>query len=69
MSIFVLKVLLTCYQPPKYLFSKKRIEENSHHLTSVDLTTSSEKSSIHVFIKKSIDRLKGSDKDLPQVSY
>ena len=47
--------------------SKKRIEENAGHLTSVDLTSSTEKSKIHMFIKKSIDRLKGTDKNLPQV--
>jgi len=50
-------------------YSKKRIDENSSHLTSVDLTSSVEKSKIHVFIKRSIDRLKGTDKELPQVKY
>ncbi|KAF6036501.1 hypothetical protein EB796_005177 [Bugula neritina] len=52
-----------------FTFSKKRIDENSSHLTSVDLTSSVEKSKIHVFIKRSIDRLKGTDKELPQVKY
>lgn len=51
------------------LNSKKRIEENAGHLTSVDLTSSTEKSKIHIFIKKSIDRLKGTDKNLPQVAH
>ena len=50
-----------------FTFSKKKIEENAANLQSVDLTTSSEKSEIHVFFHKCIDRLKGSDKSLPQV--
>ena len=51
-----------------FTFSKKRIEDNANHLNSVDLTTSTEKSEIHVFFQRCISRLKGSDKDLPQVS-
>ncbi|GFO05994.1 helicase ski2w [Plakobranchus ocellatus] len=50
-----------------FTFSKKKIEENAGNLQSVDLTTSSEKSEIHVFFHKCIDRLKGSDRSLPQV--
>ena len=52
-----------------FTFSKKRIEENANHLHSVDLTTSSEKSEIHVFFQKCISRLKGTDKQLPQVLH
>ena len=52
-----------------FTFSKKRIEENANHLHSVDLTTSNEKSEIHVFFQKCISRLKGTDKELPQVSH
>ncbi|GFS05858.1 helicase SKI2W [Elysia marginata] len=50
-----------------FTFSKKKIEENAGNLQSVDLTTAAEKSEIHVFFHKCIDRLKGSDKSLPQV--
>ncbi|XP_041481057.1 helicase SKI2W-like [Lytechinus variegatus] len=50
-----------------FTFSKKRCNDNSTQLSNLDLTTNSEKSEITVFIKKSVDRLKGSDKKLPQV--
>ncbi|RUS89106.1 hypothetical protein EGW08_003114 [Elysia chlorotica] len=50
-----------------FTFSKRKIEENAINLQSVDLTTASEKSEIHVFFHKCMDRLKGSDKSLPQV--
>ena len=50
-----------------FTFSKKRIEENANHLRTVDLTTTSEKSEVHIFFQKCIGRLKGTDKDLPQV--
>lgn len=39
----------------------------AHGLTSVDLTTSTEKHEIHVFIEAALDRLKGPDRKLPQV--
>jgi antiviral helicase SKI2 len=50
-----------------FTFSKKRIEENAQHLSSGDLLTASEKSEIHIFFQKSISKLKGSDRQLPQV--
>eukprot|EP00057_Strongylocentrotus_purpuratus_P022189 XP_011676663.1 PREDICTED: helicase SKI2W [Strongylocentrotus purpuratus] len=52
-----------------FTFSKKRCNDNSSQLSNLDLTTSSEKSEITVFIKKCVDRLKGSDKKLPQVVH
>ncbi|XP_071485976.1 superkiller complex protein 2-like [Diadema antillarum] len=52
-----------------FTFSKKRCNENAAQLSSLDLTTGKEKSEITVFIKKSVDRLKGSDKKLPQVVH
>lgn len=36
-------------------------------MTSIDLTSSSEKSEIRVFCDKAFSRLKGSDRNLPQV--
>ncbi|XP_068695347.1 superkiller complex protein 2-like [Montipora foliosa] len=51
-----------------FTFSRKRCDENADQLGNLDLTTSTEKSLIHVFIKKCVARLKGSDRDLPQVS-
>ena len=50
-----------------FTFSKKKIDENATNLSNLDLTTSSEKSDIHVFFQKCVSRLKGSDKSLPQV--
>lgn len=50
-----------------FTFSKKRIEDNANHLRSVDLSTASEKSEVHIFFQKCISRLKGTDKELPQV--
>ncbi|KAG6897960.1 hypothetical protein C0992_008350 [Termitomyces sp. T32_za158] len=50
-----------------FTFSKKRCEENAGTLTNVDLCTSVEKSEVHVAIEKALSRLKGSDKQLPQI--
>ncbi|KAH7729260.1 helicase [Aphelenchoides avenae] len=51
-----------------FVFSRKRCDENAHLLQSVDLTTAKEKSEVHKFFSRCIDRLKGSDKLLPQAS-
>ncbi|KAI0361085.1 antiviral helicase [Trametes cingulata] len=50
-----------------FTFSKKRCEENAGTLTNADLCTTVEKSEIHVAIEKALSRLKGSDKQLPQI--
>uniref|UniRef100_F1KR63 Helicase SKI2W n=2 Tax=Ascaris suum TaxID=6253 RepID=F1KR63_ASCSU len=50
-----------------FVFSRRRCDENAALLQSVDLTTAKEKSEIHHFFSKCIDRLRGSDKKLPQV--
>ncbi|KAH9897909.1 antiviral helicase [Cubamyces lactineus] len=50
-----------------FTFSKKRCEENAATLTNADLCTAVEKSEIHVAIEKALSRLKGSDKQLPQI--
>ncbi|CAG8516159.1 9016_t:CDS:10, partial [Ambispora leptoticha] len=50
-----------------FTFSKKKCDENAQGLTNVDLCSAIEKSKIHVFIEKSLTRLKGTDKKLPQV--
>uniref|UniRef100_A0A914GV98 Helicase ATP-binding domain-containing protein n=1 Tax=Globodera rostochiensis TaxID=31243 RepID=A0A914GV98_GLORO len=50
-----------------FVFSRQRCDDNAQSLQSVDLTTADEKSAIHRFFNKCIDRLKGSDKMLPQV--
>ncbi|KAL5012765.1 hypothetical protein ScPMuIL_011316 [Solemya velum] len=50
-----------------FTFSKRKIDDNAQNLTSLDLTNANEKSKIHVFFHDSISRLKGSDRQLPQV--
>ena len=50
-----------------FTFSRDRCNSNADSLSSLDLTTGKEKSEIHVFFKKSISLLKGSDQQLPQV--
>lgn len=51
-----------------FIFSKKKIEDTSNNLGSLDLTDQKEKSEIHIFFHKSMNRLKGADKKLPQVN-
>ncbi|OAC97582.1 hypothetical protein MUCCIDRAFT_45570 [Mucor lusitanicus CBS 277.49] len=50
-----------------FTFSKKRCEEYASGLSKTDLCTSLEKSEIHVFIERSLVRLRGTDKFLPQI--
>ncbi|GBE77514.1 Putative ATP-dependent RNA helicase [Sparassis crispa] len=50
-----------------FTLSKKRCEENAGTLTNADLCTSVEKSEIHVAIEKALSRLKGTDRQLPQI--
>ncbi|EKM61427.1 uncharacterized protein PHACADRAFT_156677 [Phanerochaete carnosa HHB-10118-sp] len=50
-----------------FTFSKKRCEENAGTLTNLDLSTSVEKSEVHVMIEKALSRLKDADRRLPQI--
>jgi antiviral helicase SKI2 len=50
-----------------FCFSKKRCDAIADALHSLDMTTATEKSEIHVFCDKALARLKGSDRELPQV--
>lgn len=51
-----------------FTFSKRKCEEYADALTNIDLSNgASEKSEIHVFCEKSLSRLKGTDRELPQV--
>ena len=50
-----------------FCFSKKRCDALADVLKSLDLTNSSEKSEIHIFCDRAVSRLRGSDKELPQV--
>ncbi len=51
-----------------FTFSRNRCNDNADSLSSLDLTTTNEKSGIHVFFQKSISILKGCDRELPQVN-
>ncbi|KAG9453871.1 hypothetical protein H6P81_006775 [Aristolochia fimbriata] len=50
-----------------FCFSKNRCDKSADNLPGTDLTTSSEKSEIRLFCDKAFSRLKGSDRNLPQV--
>ncbi|XP_071383595.1 superkiller complex protein 2 [Centroberyx affinis] len=50
-----------------FTFSRTRCDENARSLTSMDLTTSVEKAEIHSFFQKSLSRLRGGDRQLPQI--
>ncbi|KAJ5172571.1 hypothetical protein N7492_005164 [Penicillium capsulatum] len=50
-----------------FVFSKKRCEENADSLSNQDFCNASEKSLIHMFIEKSLTRLKPEDRVLPQI--
>ncbi|VFQ98227.1 unnamed protein product [Cuscuta campestris] len=50
-----------------FCFSKTRCDKSADNLRGTDLTSSSEKSEIRVFCDKAFSRLKGSDRNLPQV--
>ncbi|XP_014671078.1 PREDICTED: helicase SKI2W-like [Priapulus caudatus] len=52
-----------------FTFSKKRCDENASQLSSLDLLTAAGKSEVHVFFQRCISRLKGTDKELPQVIH
>lgn len=50
-----------------FCFSKNRCDKSADKMTGTDLTSSSEKSEIRIFCDKAFSRLKGSDRNLPQV--
>lgn len=50
-----------------FAFSKKLCEESANKLNKIDLSSASEKSEIHLFLEASIQRLSGTDRELPQV--
>ena len=50
-----------------FCFSKNRCDKSADSMYGTDLTSSSEKSEIRVFCDKAFSRLKGSDRNLPQV--
>ncbi|KAL7418292.1 Antiviral helicase ski2 [Cryptotrichosporon argae] len=51
-----------------FVFSKKKCEEFASTLGSTDLCDATEKSQVHLTWEKALNRLKGSDKTLPQIT-
>ncbi|KAI7756452.1 hypothetical protein M8C21_002341 [Ambrosia artemisiifolia] len=52
-----------------FCFSKNRCDKSADNLRDTDLTSRSEKSEIRIFCDKAFSRLKGSDRNLPQVLF
>uniref|UniRef100_A0A8C5GEG5 SKI2 homolog, superkiller viralicidic activity 2-like n=1 Tax=Gouania willdenowi TaxID=441366 RepID=A0A8C5GEG5_GOUWI len=50
-----------------FTFSRNRCDDNARSLDSMDLTSSVEKAEIHSFFQKSLSRLRGGDRQLPQI--
>lgn len=50
-----------------FCFSKKKVDLLADTLPSMDFTSGSEKSQIHIFFDKAVARLKGGDRELPQI--
>jgi antiviral helicase SKI2 len=50
-----------------FVFSKRRCEEYASSIPNTDLCTAKEKSEVHIVIERSLMRLKGSDRQLPQI--
>ncbi|GAA6066513.1 helicase SKI2W [Tachysurus ichikawai] len=50
-----------------FTFSRTRCDDNARSLTSMDLTSSMEKNEIHSFFHRSLSRLRGGDRQLPQI--
>lgn len=50
-----------------FTFSRTRCDDNARSLGTLDLTSSTEKSEIHSFFQKSLSRLRGGDRQLPQI--
>ncbi|KAD6795715.1 hypothetical protein R6Q59_031765 [Mikania micrantha] len=50
-----------------FCFSKNRCDKSANNLRETDLTSRFEKSEIRIFCDKAFSRLKGSDRNLPQI--
>lgn len=65
--------LINLLKKEKYLptilftFSKRRVESFADSLNNMDLLNAKEKSEVHVFCDRSLMRVKGTDRELPQI--
>lgn len=50
-----------------FCFSKKRVDALADMLPHLDFTSAKEKHNIHIFFEEAIFRLKGTDRQLPQI--
>jgi antiviral helicase SKI2 len=50
-----------------FTFSKKRCDSAADACSGLDLTTSAEKHTVHVFVQQVLSRLREGDRELPQV--
>ncbi|XP_076158471.1 superkiller complex protein 2-like [Alosa pseudoharengus] len=50
-----------------FTFSRTRCDDNARSLGTLDLTSATEKSEVHSFFQKSMSRLRGGDRQLPQI--
>lgn len=50
-----------------FTFSKRKCEENAEGMASLDFNGPTERSAVHLFLKASLQRLKGTDSQLPQI--
>lgn len=50
-----------------FCFSKKRVDLLANNLGSLDLASAADKSEIHVFCERALSRLRGPDRQLPQI--
>ena len=50
-----------------FCFSKKRVDALADSLSRLDLATASEKAEVHIFCERALGRLRGTDRQLPQI--
>ena len=50
-----------------FCFSKKRVDLLADNLSNLDLAAAADKSEIHVFCERALGRLRGADRELPQI--
>ncbi len=50
-----------------FCFSKKRVDALADNLSRLDLATASEKAEVHIFCERALSRLRGTDRQLPQI--
>lgn len=52
-----------------FTFSKRKCDENAESLGNLDLNSASEKSAVHIFMQGCMEKLKGTDSELPQIVW